>query len=53
MEANNSYCGVGIAFNARIGGEERTVGRIETAGGRGLWVDGSGSDSPRLLEMLA
>lgn len=22
MEANNSYCGVGIAFNARIGGEE-------------------------------
>lgn len=20
MEANNSYCGVGIAFNARIGG---------------------------------
>lgn len=25
MEANNSYCGVGIAFNARIGGEENNV----------------------------
>ena len=26
MEANNSYCGVGIAYNARVGGEyiERT-----------------------------
>lgn len=43
MEANNSYCGVGIAFNARIGGEERTVGRSETVGSR-RWVDGSGSE---------
>lgn len=25
MEANNSYCGVGIAFNARIGGEENNL----------------------------
>lgn len=25
MEANNSYCGVGIAFNARIGGEENNT----------------------------
>lgn len=50
MEANNSYCGVGIAFNARIGGEERIVGRSETVGSR-WWVGGSGSDSPRLLEL--
>lgn len=50
MEANNSYCGVGIAFNARIGGEERIVGRNETVGSRS-WVDGGGLDSPRLLEL--
>lgn len=25
MEANNSYCGVGIAFNARIGGEQNNT----------------------------
>lgn len=25
MEANNSYCGVGIAFNAKIGGEENNA----------------------------
>lgn len=25
MEANNSYCGVGIAFNARIGGEDNNI----------------------------
>lgn len=45
MEANNSYCGVGIAFNARIGGKEGIVGRTETVGSRALWVDGKGSDS--------
>lgn len=41
MEANNSYCGVGIAFNARIGGEERIVETV------GSWrrVGGGGSDS--------
>lgn len=39
MEANNSYCGVGIAFNARIGGEE-SGGRRHIVGGLqwpGLW----------------
>lgn len=51
MEANNSYCGVGIAFNARIGGEERIVGRTETVGSRALWVDGKGSDSLWFLDL--
>lgn len=51
MEANNSYCGVGIAFNARIGGEERIGGRAETVGSTGLWVDKSGSDSLWFLDL--
>ena len=51
MEANNSYCGVGIAFNARIGGEERIVSRSETVGSRALWVDGKGSDSLCFLHL--
>lgn len=51
MEANNSYCGVGIAFNAKIGGEERIFGRTETAGSRALWVDGKGSDSLWFLDL--
>uniref|UniRef100_A0AAQ6IQY4 P/Homo B domain-containing protein n=2 Tax=Anabas testudineus TaxID=64144 RepID=A0AAQ6IQY4_ANATE len=31
MEANNSYCGVGIAFNARIGGIRLLVGHVTDA----------------------
>lgn len=43
MEANNSYCGVGIAFNARIGGEENNAAS-QTVGGSALWVYDSGQD---------
>ncbi|XP_035986198.1 proprotein convertase subtilisin/kexin type 5-like [Fundulus heteroclitus] len=31
MEANNSYCGVGIAFNARIGGIRLLAGNVTDA----------------------
>ncbi|MEQ2208982.1 hypothetical protein XENOCAPTIV_021640 [Xenoophorus captivus] len=31
MEANNSYCGVGIAFNARIGGIRLLDGNVTDA----------------------